>query len=52
MRHLNNVNYSLRPAQLREAESIYDAACSLVQHEFHGLPVKCAGTLGLSLAPS
>jgi hypothetical protein len=33
--HLNNVNYSVRPAQMREAESIYHTACSVVQREFH-----------------
>lgn len=39
--HLNNVNYSLRPTQMREAESIYHAACSVVQHEFHGASELC-----------
>jgi hypothetical protein len=33
--HLNNARYSLNPPQMREAESIYLCACSVVQREFH-----------------
>lgn len=35
VRHLNNVNFSLRPAQMLEAESIYRSACSVVKREFY-----------------
>jgi hypothetical protein len=30
-----NAGDSLRPAQMREAESIYHSACAVVQHDFH-----------------
>ena len=33
--HLKNASYSLRPAQMREAESLYHSSCEVVQHEFH-----------------
>jgi hypothetical protein len=33
--HLTNVNSSLRPAQILEAQSIYHSACWEVQYEFH-----------------
>jgi hypothetical protein len=36
VRHLKNASYSLKPAQMREAESIYRSACAVVQREFHG----------------
>jgi hypothetical protein len=33
--HFKNASYSLTPAQMREAESIYHSACAVVQHDFH-----------------
>ncbi len=35
VRHINKVNFSLTPAQILEAESIYHDACWVVQREFH-----------------
>jgi hypothetical protein len=35
VRHITNVNFSLRPAQILEAESIYHSACSVVKREFY-----------------
>jgi hypothetical protein len=35
VRHLKNASYSLKPAQMREAERIYRSACAVVQHDFH-----------------
>ncbi len=35
VRHAKNTNFSLSPAQIREAESIYRNACVAVQHAFH-----------------
>ncbi len=34
--HSKHANFSLSPAQMREAESLYQNACAAVQHEFHG----------------
>jgi hypothetical protein len=34
VRHFKNANYSLPPAQMSEAESIYRNVCTLVQREF------------------
>jgi hypothetical protein len=33
--HVTDTGYSLRPAEMREAESIYHRVCAAVQHEFH-----------------
>ena len=30
-----NGDYSLRPAQIREAENIYHSVCAIIQREFH-----------------
>jgi hypothetical protein len=38
VRHLKNASYFLKPAQMREAESIYRTACAVVRREFHGGP--------------
>jgi hypothetical protein len=32
--HAKRVNFSLTPAQMREAESLYQSACLVVQHDF------------------
>ena len=33
--HSKHANFSLSPAQMREAESLYHSACAVVQREFH-----------------
>ena len=33
--HFTNANYSLKPAQMREAENIYHSACATVELDFH-----------------
>jgi hypothetical protein len=32
--HANQANFSLTPAQMREAESLYQSACLVVRHDF------------------
>ncbi len=34
VRHAKHANFSLNPAQMREAESLYKSACAVVQHDF------------------
>jgi hypothetical protein len=38
--HIAHANFVLTPAQLREAESIYQNACAVVQHDFHSSDLK------------
>ena len=33
--HAKHTNFSLSPAQMREAESLYQNACAVVQRDFH-----------------
>jgi len=33
--HSKHASFSLNPAQMREAESLYQSACAVVQHDFH-----------------
>jgi hypothetical protein len=33
--HSKHANFSLSPVQMREAESVYQSACAVVQHDFH-----------------
>ena len=35
VRHSKKANFSLSPAQMREAESLYQNACAIVQRDFH-----------------
>lgn len=35
VRHSKDANFTLSPAQIHEAESIYHSACAVVQHDFH-----------------
>ena len=35
VRHATDASYSLSPAQMREAERLYQSACAVVQREFH-----------------
>jgi len=35
VRHSKDPNFSLSPAQMREAESLYQSARATVQHDFH-----------------
>jgi hypothetical protein len=34
--HSKQANFSMSPAQMREAESVYQSACAVVQHDFRG----------------
>ena len=34
--HAKQANFSMSPAQMREAESVYQSACAAVQHDFRG----------------
>src|SRR3954471_17332275 len=40
VRDTSHANAVLTPAQLREAESIYQNACTIVQHDFHSSDLK------------
>ena len=40
VRHLKKEHFSLDPAQMREAESIYRNACEIVQHDFRNSAVE------------
>ncbi|HWY60104.1 MAG TPA: hypothetical protein VNZ03_36915 [Terriglobales bacterium] len=35
VQHSKHANFSLSPAQMRDAESLYQSACAVVQHDFH-----------------
>jgi hypothetical protein len=35
VRHFKDANFSLKPSQMREAQSIYHSVCEVVQREFH-----------------
>jgi hypothetical protein len=40
VRDITQPNAVLTPAQMREAESIYQNACAVVQHDFHSTDLK------------
>jgi hypothetical protein len=40
VRDITHANPVLNPAQLREAESIYQNACAVVEHDFHSSNLK------------
>ena len=40
VRRAADASYSLSPAQMREAERLYQSACAVVQREFHSGAVK------------
>jgi hypothetical protein len=35
VRHFKDANFSLKPAQTREAESIFQSVCEVVQREYY-----------------
>ena len=35
VRHATDASYSLNPAQMRQAERLYQSACAVVRREFH-----------------